>query len=210
MIDDLWHATVNGRGQMFESTDAFETAARIVESFEDMTQMRAGQSALSLDTPDLLGGNGLIYAARYDGKNWAGDIEAYGVTKATGVIAATPTWSAATILGTRSAARLMATSHGGAGIAFTAANLTSLFTGNPDQQLSSADVDYLRGNRSGEGTTYRTRRSLLGAVINAQPLVLDGVIYASTGEGSRSAGSGSSRPRKASPPPASPWVCRWW
>lgn len=173
-IDDLWHATINGRGLMFETSDAFETAARMVEVIEDMTQARGGQAALAVNSVDLAAGDGRIYAASYDGKGWAGDISAYAINRDTGAIAATKTWSASDRLTARTAARVMATSSGTQGIAFTDANLTG---------FSVDEVAYLRGSRSGEGTRFRTRRGLLGAVINAQPRVTDGVVYATTGEG---------------------------
>lgn len=171
-IDDLWHATINGRGLMFEASDAFETAARMVESIEDMTQVRGGQAALTVSTADLATSDGRVYAATYDGKGWSGDISAYSVNKATGAIATTKTWSASDQLNARGEARVMATSDGAKGIPFESVS-----------GFSADEIAYLRGSRTGEGTRFRTRRGLLGAVINAQPRVADGVVYASTGEG---------------------------
>jgi type IV pilus assembly protein PilY1 len=46
-------------------------------------------------------------------------------------------------------------------------------------------IDYLRGDRSGEGTSFRKRLSLIGAVINSEPAVQrrENVIYVQSGEG---------------------------
>ena len=46
-------------------------------------------------------------------------------------------------------------------------------------------IDYLRGDRSGEGTAFRTRVSLMGAVINSEPAVArdESVVYVASGEG---------------------------
>jgi type IV pilus assembly protein PilY1 len=46
-------------------------------------------------------------------------------------------------------------------------------------------INYLRGDRSGEGTSFRTRTSLMGAVINSEPVVArdESVVYVASGEG---------------------------
>ncbi|MGA0608737.1 pilus assembly protein [Caldimonas sp. KR1-144] len=182
-IDDLWHATINGRGLMFEASDAFETAARMVEAIEDMTRAKGGQAALVASNSDLSAGDGRVYAATYDGKGWAGDIKAYSIDKITGEIASSTTWSASQRLGSRTNPRVIATSDGTRGIAFTVDNLNAGKPADDKSLFSAAEVNYLRGDRTGEGTLLRKRTGLLGAVINAQPRVVDGVVYASTGEG---------------------------
>ena len=173
-IDDLWHATINGRGLMFETSNAFETAARFVEALEDMTQAAGGQAAVAVTTPDLAASDGFIYRATYDAKGWSGDVMAQAIDKSTAAVSSTVTWSAADKLAARKwDERVIATSNGSTGVAFTAASVGA----------SAAVVDYLRGKRDGEGTLYRKREKLLGAVLNARPVVADGVVYASTGEG---------------------------
>lgn len=179
MIDDLWHATINGRGRMFDARNAFDAAARLVETFENMTRQSGGQGPLAVSSPDLALGDGKVYAATYDGNGWGGNVIAWPVDKATGVVdTLQPKWKAADRLSTRTTARLMATSDGSKGIPFA---------GPPDDTdanlPNNAEVEYLRGSRAGEGTLFRTRKSLLGAAINGQPLIDDGVVYAATGEG---------------------------
>jgi type IV pilus assembly protein PilY1 len=72
----------------------------------------------------------------------------------------------------------------GGGRSFNEANVGA--TVNPDnvEFTNAGVVEYLRGNRSGEGSTYRLRTSLIGAVINAEPLIdSTGVAYIASSEG---------------------------
>jgi type IV pilus assembly protein PilY1 len=70
---------------------------------------------------------------------------------------------------------------------FSAGNAAVTALVNPGNAWgSNTDVmNYLRGDRSLEGSTFRVRRSLMGAPINAEPAVdrTTGVVYAATGEG---------------------------
>jgi type IV pilus assembly protein PilY1 len=184
-IDDLWHATINGRGQMYTANNSIELAARIAEGLNDMNWATGGQAAVALRSSNLAAGD-YVYQPTYNAKGWAGDLVATAIDKATSNISTTPAWQASTRLSANGwSNRVIATFDGTKGVAFTATNVGASL--NPNGEYGSNDglVDYLRGNRAGEGTTYRTRTSLLGAVLNAQPLVAsaDNVIYAATGEG---------------------------
>jgi type IV pilus assembly protein PilY1 len=70
-------------------------------------------------------------------------------------------------------------------VAFTATNVGDTVNASSAYGSSSELFAYLRGDRSLEGTTYRTRTSLLGAVINAEPVIAraDDVVYLASGEG---------------------------
>ncbi|HKW84007.1 MAG TPA: PilC/PilY family type IV pilus protein, partial [Burkholderiaceae bacterium] len=184
-IDDLWHDTINGRGQMYTANNSIELAARIAEGLNDMNWAAGGQATLAARSPNLATGDS-VYQATYNAKGWAGDLLAKSIDKANGNISATASWQASARLNTSSwSNRVIATSSGTTGVPFTAANVGAALNPNGDFGSNDALVDYLRGNRAGEGTAYRTRTSLLGAILNAQPVVsaADGVIYAASGEG---------------------------
>ncbi|MBG6079698.1 pilus assembly protein [Rubrivivax gelatinosus] len=187
-VDDLWHATINGRGKMYTASTPTETAERIQLAMNDMLSAVGAQSGVAVSTVNLLRGDGYAYMATYNPAGWSGDLTANTIDATTAVIATAPSWSADTQLRARNLTdnpRQIATDSGSGGAAFTAANVGD--TVNPSAVYgTSADLfAYLRGARTLEGTTYRRRTSLMGAVINAEPVISrsDNVVYLASGEG---------------------------
>ncbi len=186
MIDDLWHATINGRGQMYGSNDAAGTASAIRAGLLDILSQTGAQSSIAVTNPNLQRGDSRAYHGIYNPAGWTGDLTANAIDKSTGNISATPAWSASSKLLARAwTDRVIASHNGAVGVPFTAGNVGALVDpagalGNPGQL-----IDYLRGDRSLEGTTYRSRSSLMGAVINAEPFASreDGIVYVASGEG---------------------------
>lgn len=186
-IDDLWHATINGRGQMFLATTPDETAESIDNALNDIRSRAGAQSAGSLSSVNLGKSDGRLYQATYNPADWAGDVVATRITTSSGAAGAVA-WSAATKLAAKDwATRVIVTHNGSSAVAFTASNIGSTVSSG-NSAARTAVVNYLRGDRSGEAgspSTYRKRGSLLGAVINSRPVVDrdTGVVYAATGEG---------------------------
>ncbi|MFY9510799.1 MAG: PilC/PilY family type IV pilus protein [Rubrivivax sp.] len=186
MIDDLWHATVNGRGKMYLATTPSETFASIAAGLNDILNDNNAQSSVAVSTVNLTAGDGLAYLGHYNAAGWSGDVTANPISAATGAITETPTWRAAGILTARSySTRVIASHNGTAGVAFTETAVGSLVNASNAWGTTSEVMAYLRGDRSLEGTTFRTRTSLLGAVINAEPVIsrADSVVYVASGEG---------------------------
>jgi type IV pilus assembly protein PilY1 len=183
-IDDLWHATINGRGKKYLATSPEETATQVQAGLTEILNFAGSQSSVAVSEVNLVRGDGFAYLAGYNPAGWAGDFEARAITGSTGSVSSTVAWSAASILSARDwTTRVIATSNGSNGVSFNAANVGSLV--NPGNLYgNTADlVNYLRGDRSKEGVIFRVRTSLLGAVINAQPTLDDGVAYVASGEG---------------------------
>ena len=186
-VDDLWHATINGRGKMYLATTPEETALRIRAGLEDIKSEEGAQSSVAVSTFNLLASDGKAYEASYNPAGWVGDLTASAINMSTGDISNTPTWSAAALLTARAwTSRVIFTSNAaGTGIAFTDANIGTAVNPDPVSFPVSADVvNYLRGKRTGEGTQFRPRTSLMGAVINAEPIIDgNGVVYVASSEG---------------------------
>ena len=139
-----------------------------------------------MSTVNLQSGDGLAYMASYNAAGWSGNVTANPINTSTAEISDTPTWDAGALLLARDpTTRVIASYNGTAGVAFTEAAVGSLV--NPSSTWgTTADVmAYLRGNRTLEGTTFRSRTSLLGAVINAEPVISrdEKVLYVASGEG---------------------------
>ncbi len=185
-VDDLWHATINGRGKMYLATTPEETALRIQSGLTDILSQTGAQGGIAVSTVNLPRGDSKAYFGTYNPAGWAGDLTANAIDPATGSVTVAPTWSAAAKLLARDwTTRVIATSNGAAGMAFTAANVAATVNPGGVYGNDAAVIDYLRGDRSGEGTAFRPRTSLMGAVINSEPVVArdEGVVYVASGEG---------------------------
>ncbi len=166
-IDDLWHASLNGRGAFVNASSPSQFVDGLSNMLGDIGERVAsgGTVAASSTAPNA---TTLIYQGRFVGSNWTGDLWATRLN-ADGSLAATPTWKASENIPTP-ASRALYTWSGSAGIAFQWANLSA------SQQTtlgSSAVLDYLRGVTSNEarnGGSYRNRTSILGDIVNSAPV----------------------------------------
>lgn len=202
MIDDLWHATVNGRGRMYLANDAETMKASIQSAFNDIVDQTGAQGGVAVSTVNLPRGDTKAYFGTYNPAGWAGDLTANPIDAATASVTTTPLWSAAEKLAARDwSTRIVATSNGSSVVSFTAANVGSVVNPGGVYGSDAAVIDYLRGNTSGEGASFRTRplvkkydaggnavvvgTNLLGAIINSEPVVSrdDAVVYVASSEG---------------------------
>jgi type IV pilus assembly protein PilY1 len=186
MIDDLWHATINGRGQMYLATDAGAAASAIQAGLLAILSQTSAQSGAAVSTANLVRGDSKAYFGTYDPSGWKGDITANAIDPATAAINGTAAWSAAALLNARDwTTRVIASSNGAAGVSFSEAAVGSMVNPGGVYGSTAAVIDYLRGKRDGEGTTFRQRQSLLGAVISSEPYIAaeEGVLYVASGEG---------------------------
>ncbi len=186
MIDDLWHATINGRGQMYGSNDATGTATAIRAGLLDILSQTGAQSSIAVTNPNLQRGDGYAYRGVYNPAGWTGDVTANAIDRNTADISASAAWSASALLLARSwSSRVIASHDGTAGVSFSAGAVGHLVNPGNTWGVTTEVMNYLRGDRSLEGSKFRTRASLLGAVINAEPFASreDGIVYVASGEG---------------------------
>jgi type IV pilus assembly protein PilY1 len=113
--------------------------------------------------------NNLGYASSYRSGAWYGDLVAYSLDSTTALQTGADLWSFRQNLATQTpTSRKIASYDGSTGRAFTASN----FAGAP-ASLSAGVINFLRGDRTGEGSTYRQRQDVLGDIVNAEPVVLN-------------------------------------
>ena len=171
-IDDVIHATMNGRGRFLNAGSPQELQAAVEAAFLEFNQSASSSSAAAFNSSSLREGT-LLYRGFYDLRTRTGELTATEVDNA-GVIAQSPTWEAAEQLDTLPfASRPIATwnddTKDGVVLAFN--NLS------PDQQtLFDADqINFLRGDRNNEmpGGVLRQRQAnagLLGDIVNSSPI----------------------------------------
>jgi type IV pilus assembly protein PilY1 len=186
-IDDLWHATVNGRGKFLNANNPQELAKALNDLMEAISEILIGSASSLTVNGDFLYGkihsNTYVYQGSYGNKDneWCGDVRAFRLDPVTGDIINNPIkWSASQKLEAREwDQRIIATFSGTRGIPFIEGSLS-------DNQRNSLSADpgnkvkYLRG---GNVRGYRSRSQKLGDIVNSAPVFEDGVIYCGANDG---------------------------
>ncbi|MEO1594373.1 MAG: PilC/PilY family type IV pilus protein [Pseudomonadota bacterium] len=176
MVDDLYHAAVNGRGEMLNARTPEEIASRMTDVFEVVIETEGTAAAVTFNT-GLLSSDSVVYQAKLDSEDWSGFLTASDLDPITGDVSTTPAWEAADLIPTESA-RQVATFDGD-GVAFrdvadlTAGQLADLSSNLPGGTTAQDVIDYLRGDRTNEDPTLfreRSTRTLLGDIVHSGPV----------------------------------------
>jgi len=201
-IDDLWHASVNGRGFFLSASNPNELVNSLLDIMQNIEEREGSASSVSVNGDELYtqlsgGGDILMFQSSYDTENWTGDVKAYQVcTELTGncagkeigdIIKSPYVWSANEELGglNWNTGRKIVTYNGtDEGKTFRWGDLTT------DQQTAlnndSTLLDYLRGdttNEAANGGTFRNRFAKLGDMVHSSPTFENGVLYAGGNDG---------------------------
>ncbi|HHM04225.1 MAG TPA: hypothetical protein ENJ19_00595 [Gammaproteobacteria bacterium] len=182
-VDDLWHAAYNGRGKFLSAQNPAELTDGLVDALAAITD-RAGSAAAVAFNSTSLNTTSSVFLALFNSEGWSGDLSAYPLDAVTGEVQSTALWQAATELDARnisSTPRVILSYDGSQGIPFQWDNLTTaqqndLRTnangGTDSEALGQSRLDFIRGDRSNEGTgnNFRVRASRLGDVVHAGPV----------------------------------------
>lgn len=185
-VDDLWRATLSGRGRMYLATTPAETAQRVRAGLDHILDQEGAQGGIAVSAVNLDRSDSQAYLGVYNPRGWSGDLTANPIDVNTAAVSDTPNWSAAALLAARDwSTRIVFTSTGNSGVDFSAANVGAAVNPDAAAYTDQAVVDYLRGSRAGEGDTFRARSSLLGAVVNAEPVLArdERMVYLASGDG---------------------------
>jgi type IV pilus assembly protein PilY1 len=192
-LDDTWHAAINGRGGLYAASDPDALVVRLTGILETIASRRDAPAAGSLDSSVLTVG-ALGYHTGYDSGDWSGSVTARPVDSDSGAFGSV-LWDAGCLLtggrcrstggdagaGRDPDTRVLLTAQGtgpgqGAALRWASLSLAQRHQLDLDPASGAADgqgarrLDFLRGDRGNEGALFRARGSLLGAVVNAQPL----------------------------------------
>ncbi len=175
-VDDLWHAAWNSGGLYLPAFDPKELGISLSNVLNSLNS--SSSTGAKLLTNSRFVTSSFSYIPSYQPKDWAGDLQAYSVDTTTGGRGKLA-WSAVTRLASANQSSrniyTMNPSNGGA-LSFTYSALQNL---NPSTLLNVPDstpveglINYLRGDRSLEGKSYRTRSTVLGDIVNSAPLLV--------------------------------------
>jgi type IV pilus assembly protein PilY1 len=160
-IDDLFHASVNGRGAFVAAGNPAEFADGLGDALRAIAARKGSGSNATVTGTSTSAGNKVIQAKYFTSK-WYGELVAFNVTT-TGVNTTAPVWSATMPTGVRSN---IYTHNGSSGTTFPTATQSAT--------LTTDVVNYLRGDRSKEeprpGGIFRERTSLLGTIVDSSPV----------------------------------------
>jgi type IV pilus assembly protein PilY1 len=181
-IDDLWHATINGRGLMFSANNPETLVTFVKNAFMDIFLRAGSRSAITVANVNMTQANDFAYGASFNAQGWFGDVNKYPVDLNTGVVDnSRPLWSARDQLDAKDYTSRVIFTKGNE--VFGSATLPIVPSGSTAGASVSSIVAYLRGDRSNEGSIYRIRTHVLGDAINAEPLVDNGLVYQATNDG---------------------------
>jgi type IV pilus assembly protein PilY1 len=187
-LDDLWHATVNGRGQFFSAYSPEELNKAMKELSEAFSNMAKGSASSVAVNGDKISPNSFAYQASFSSKDgeWLGDLDAYKINSTDGKID-DHEWSAAQELQSKDwdTGRVIASydSVGKKGIKFRAEDLSNdqkTQLGVNEDGAAVKLVNYLRGK---ETPGYRDRSQKLGDIVNSSPVYQDEVLFVGANDG---------------------------
>ena len=180
-IDDMWHAALNSRGQFFATSSPSDLIAALSKIINSIVARSTTAVAGSLSS-SVLGSAAVVYNAGYDTNDWTGTMTANRVGT-DGTVATATLWNGRDLLDARvgtSDTRVILTSTGtgsGKAAAFNgttvvnAINAVDATFGSTTTTPTGADrLDWLRGTQTREGSSFRQRNHVFGAVMNAQVL----------------------------------------
>lgn len=101
-IDDLWHASVNGRGQYYSAMDAASLSEAIAGVVASIQNTDGASSAAATSSLELIAGDdNRLYRASYTTGAWSGDVTAYALAGSTATVSTTVAWSAQSLLNSK-------------------------------------------------------------------------------------------------------------
>lgn len=181
LADDLVHAAVNGRGGYFSAQNPTQFATALSNTLNNISQRSGSASSIAANSTQI-STNTKIFNAKFDTSKWSGELEAIAITS--NGVAATPSWTASSLIPTPTSRKIF-TKSGGSAVPF---QWGSLSASDQTSLVSSDVVDFLRGTRIKEqqnGGTLRNRQSILGDIVDSTPAyVLDNdTIYVGANDG---------------------------
>ncbi len=194
-IDDLWHATVNARGNFFNVGSAQQLASALSAALADAGSRSGTGAGAALGNANLGSaiGDNLVYIPSYKSGVWTGDLVAKTLDPATGLVTGADVWKHATILDSQSSgtgwdtARKLLTTSNGAVVPLRLGSLSALQLASLGSPLTVAPkiiseqqavLNFLRGDKTNEDQTattsykYRERGSRLGDIIDSEPIAV--------------------------------------
>lgn len=172
-VDDLWHATINGRGALLNANTPAEVSKEMKRILGTVLARVGSASSVAANSTRLDTGT-YIYQAQFDSGDWSGEISAYTLNTNGSVNA--EVWSTDDTI-TSDVGRSIFTWSGQAGVPFSVSHYSSLSSSQRaalgTEAQGKAIIDWVRGsdqNERSNGGELRSRNRLMGDVVNSDPV----------------------------------------
>ena len=83
-VDDLWHATVNGRGKYFSARNVPNVVAGLREALNKIGARVGSAAAAATSNLEPVPGDNFAYVASYQTQDWVGDLQSRSINVSTG------------------------------------------------------------------------------------------------------------------------------
>jgi len=187
-IDDLWHATVNGRGVFVNAGQPQKLVEGLRRIIKDIKERQPTSGASVTVNGDWLfgkiGPDVLIFQGSYSyiDDQWGGDVKAYRINQVSGEVITDPVvWSAAEKLqSTAWHTRNILTFDGDqSGQQFVYGDLTAVQKDKLGPDAESV-VNFIRGKDPDDDGN---RANILGDIVHSSPVFIDDVVYVGANDG---------------------------
>ncbi len=174
-IDDLWHAAVNSRGTYLSAKNPDEFAASLSSILQEIVERQASDGGVATAAATLQAGN-RKYVPEYKTGSWTGNLLAYNLDSLGQQT--TLAWDADAKVPEHGSRNIVAGTRNGSpkAVDFKWDSLPTAMRTEMGGSASANLVNYLRGDKSLEGTTYRKRNGKLGDFVNSQPVYVKGLV----------------------------------
>jgi type IV pilus assembly protein PilY1 len=172
-VDDIWHATINGRGQLLNAKSPTEISEKLTAVLTSIIEQTGSASAASVNSGSI-SSETRLYQAKFDSRNWTGQLLAFRVNN-DGSLGAQQ-WDAGEQIPVHGDRRIITVNSDGTAVPFRWDSLDSVRQGqiDADATIGAARVNYLRGDSSNErpsGHGFRPRGGKkLGDIISSSPI----------------------------------------
>ena len=170
-IDDLWHASVNSRGDFLVAANTKDFVRGLLDAFTTVAQRQGSASNVTANSTSFVN-DVYVYQASYTSGRWSGELKAFATTAAG--VAKTPAWSASGLIPTTG--RTILTYSGTGGTTFPTTTQKSALDASSrliGPATADENVAYIKGTRAKErqnGGELRDRDTLLGDIVNSSPM----------------------------------------
>lgn len=184
-IDDLWHATINGKGEFLNASSPDELTVALQLLIQNIENRLGSGASVSINGEKIFDAS-KIYQSSYSSDGWTGDVRAYSIDSEGNVNKGSDVyiWSARGKLESKDwdTGRRIATFNGSTGIAFRYTSLSDV----QKAQLPEDKVNYIRGDDSNEqnsGGIFRDRSYKLGDIVHSIPVFYEDYLYVGANDG---------------------------
>jgi len=173
-VDDLYHAAVNGRGEMLNASSTTELTLKLQQALADILARGEGAGSRTAVSSSRAGNGNQLFQATFNSAQWTGELLAYDIS--TGSLG-NEKWRASTLMPAHGSRNI---SFGIPAKSFSWAQLSeaqqTAFNRNPVTGVADAlgqqRIAWLRGDVSVQkrnGGSLRDRAVALGDIVNSSP-----------------------------------------